>query len=316
MIFINELLEKSNKNYNDLVEYALNAHKRYRRYEIKKRTGGLRTIHHPSKELKIYQKFISKLIFLKLPVHKSVFSYKKNVSIINIANEHKNNKYLLRIDFKNFFPSIKGDNIRLFLNKNEELLNYKLSELDITLINLLVCKKNKITIGAPSSPSISNAILYDFDKKIYDKCESEKIKYSRYADDLYFSTNIPNKLSEVLKDIQNYEFPFNIKLQINQQKNIFTSKKHKRLITGLTITTEGNVSIGRERKRYIKSLINKYKYNDITPLELKYVKGYLSFLISIEPEYIQLLKNKYSEKIINELLLNPNKYRKSNLNII
>lgn len=299
-------------SHNDFVVYALNSHKRYRRYEIEKKTGGLRTIHHPSKELKIYQKFISNLIFLKLPVHQSVFSYKKNVSILNLANEHKKNRFLLRIDFKNFFPSIKGENIRLFLNQNQKNLDYKLSELDITLINLLVCKKGKLTIGAPSSPPISNAILYDFDKEVYDKCKLKNIKYSRYADDLYFSTNESNQLSEILKYIQNYTFPFTLKLKINPQKNIFTSKKHKRLITGLTITTEGEVSVGRKKKSYIKSLIYKYKNNDIKTAELEYVKGYLSFLMSIEPEYIKLLKNKYSEKILNELLLNPKKYSKNN----
>jgi RNA-directed DNA polymerase len=308
MFFIDKLLEESNKSQNDLIEYALNSHKRYRRYEIKKKTGGLRTIHHPSKELKLYQKFISNLIFLKLPVHESVFSYRKKVSILNLANEHKENKYLLRIDFKDFFPSIQGENIRLFLNKNKKLLDNKLSDLDITLINLLVCKKGKITIGAPSSPAISNTILYDFDKEIYDKCEHKNIKYSRYADDLYFSTNESNQLSEILKYLQNYTFPFNLKLKINQQKNLFTSKKHRRLITGLTITTDGKVTVGRKQKSYIKSLINKYKKINIDETEKKYLKGYLSFLISIEPEYIELLKNKYSEETINELLLNSAKY--------
>ncbi len=308
MTFLDSLTEKFEKDLNEIIDFSVSAYKRYRRFEIKKRTGGTRSIHHPSKELKSYQRFISREIFKKLPVHESVFSYLKNTSIKDLANLHKKNRYLLRLDFKDFFPSIKGENIRLFLNNT----NLDLSDLEITLINLLVCKKDKLTIGAPSSPSITNAILFEFDKEIYEMCLERNINYSRYADDLYFSTNEENQLSSILEYIYKYTFPYEINLQINNKKNIFTSKKYKRLITGLTITTDNNVSVGRKQKRYVKSLINSHKYGLLDTKELQYLKGYLNFLSYIEPNYILLLKNKYGKNIIDKLFINDYLNKKDN----
>ncbi len=300
MFFLNKMKKELEKEQDEIIDFAITAYKRYRRFEIEKKTGGKRSIHHPSAKLKLFQKYISKEIFLTLPVHKSVFSYRKNLSIKDLANLHKKNRYLLRIDFKDFFPSIRGENIRLFL-KNTDL---NLNDLEITLINLLVCKKDKLTIGAPSSPSITNAILFDFDKSLFDICSKKGIKYSRYADDLYFSTNEDNQLSSILEYMYQYKFPYEIKLKINNKKNIFTSKKHKRVITGLIITTDNNISVGRKKKQIIKSLINSYKYNNINDDKKKYLKGYLSYLLSVEPSYIINLKKKYGEDLINELLLN------------
>ncbi len=308
MTFLDSLTEKFEKDLNEIIDFSVSAYKRYRRFEIKKRTGGTRSIHHPSKELKSYQRFISREIFKKLPVHESVFSYLKNTSIKDLANLHKKNRYLLRLDFKDFFPSIKGENIRLFLNNT----NLDLSDLEITLINLLVCKKDKLTIGAPSSPSITNAILFEFDKEIYEMCLEKNVNYSRYADDLYFSTNEENKLSSILEYIYKYSFPYEINLQINSKKNIFTSKKYKRVITGLTITTDNNITVGRKQKRYIKSLINSYQYGLLDPTKLNYLKGYLNFLSYIEPQYIVLLKNKYGKDIIDKLFINDYLNKKDN----
>ena len=72
----------------------------------------------------------------------------------------------------------------------------------------------------------------------------------------------------------------------------------------MIITTDNNISVGRKKKQIIKSLINSYKYNNINDDKKKYLKGYLSYLLSVEPSYIINLKKKYGEDLINELLLN------------
>lgn len=295
-----ELIEKQlDENYLSFLRYALTASKRYKRYTIKKRTGGDRIIHHPTKKLKTYQSFIAKNIFLKMPVHDNVFSYKRNVSIKDLVDLHIENRYLLRIDFKDFFPSIKGENIREFLKENSELLDFKLSDRDITLINLTVCKNDRLTIGAPSSPAITNAILFEFDK-VMEKL-SEEIVYSRYADDLYFSTNTSNLLTQIPEKIKNYLKNYFINLKINDYKTVYTSKKHKRIILGLTITTTNKVSIGRAQKERIKSLIYKYNQDSLSIKEINYLKGYISYVYSVEPDYLNILKRKYTNGTINKL---------------
>lgn len=303
MIFINELALNFEKTPLYIFKFSTRASRQYRRYTIPKRTGGIRTIYQPSKELKSYQRYIVKKIFQKLPIHESVYSYRKNLSIKNLAEKHKNDRFLLRIDFKDFFPSIHGENIRKFLTDNKNL-PLEISDKEITLINLIVCKSNALTIGAPSSPIISNTILFDFDKDLDEYCKTNGIKYSRYSDDLYFTTSINDKLKDIIGFVKNYKFKFDMKLKINEKKNIFSSKKSKRLITGLSLTTENKVSIGRKQKRYLKSLINNFKYNNLEISKLNYLKGYLAYLKSVEPEYIDLLSKKYSEELIKELFLN------------
>ena len=300
--FISLITESYNKSYSDIFFYARKASRRYKTYAIPKKTGGQRLISQPSRELKGYQRFIVKNVFSKLPIHSSVYSYQENKNIKQMALLHKDTKYLLRIDFKDFFPSLKAEYIRKFLKSKQSILDIDLSTQDITLINMLICKGNKLTIGAPSSPVISNVLLYDFDIFFDTFSKNKNIIYSRYADDLYFSTSKPNILKDVLGEIEKYLKEYYIKLSINYEKNIFTSKKRRRTITGLNITSDGKISVGRNKKRYIKSLIFKYMQTNILPEELNYLKGYLSYLYSIEPEYINNLRRKYSNKVIAYLL--------------
>lgn len=299
--FQEEISNHFSKSYRDIFRYALRASRRYKYYTIPKRTGGTRNIAQPSKELKEYQRYIVEKIFDNLPTHDTVYSYQKEKNIKKMATKHLNAKFLLRVDFKDFFPSIKGENIRLFIKKNMHLLETSISDYDLTLINLLVCKSNKLTIGAPSSPMISNVILYDLDTYLFDKCKEEDIIYTRYADDLYFSTTHLNRLEKILPLLKQYLKSFFIRLIINEDKNIYTSKKRRQQITGLTLTTDKKLSVGRKKKRYIKSLIFKFSQQKITLEEVNYLKGYMSYLYSIEPEYIDNLRNKFGSDIIGQL---------------
>jgi RNA-directed DNA polymerase len=301
-IFQEEISSHFSKSYRDIFRYALRASRRYKSYTIPKRTGGSRDIVQPSKELKEYQRYIVSTLFNKFPIHHSVYSYQKGKNVKQMAINHLNARFLLRIDFKDFFPSIKGENIRFFLKSNMNFLETSINDYDMTLINLLVCKSNKLTIGAPSSPIISNIILYDLDTFLSDKCNEMDITYTRYADDLYFSTTHPDRLKTILPLLKQYLKTFFIKLTINEDKNIYTSKKRRQQITGLTLTTDNKLSVGRKKKRHIKSLIFKYAQQNITVQEASYLKGYMSYLYSIEPEYIEKLSKKYSNELINELL--------------
>lgn len=277
----------------------------YKNYLIKKRKKGKRLISHPAKELKLLQRWMIDNILSHLPIHKSVFSYKKGIGIQNLANVHRKNNFLLRTDFKDFFPSIKSNNIANLIQKNLSLINFQLSNKDIEIICKVVCKDGKLTIGAPSSPIISNSILYDFDEHWFEKCKKQNIVYSRYADDLYFSTNHSHKLKLVYKELIDYvnrmKSPY---LELNKNKTVFTSKKYRRIVTGLVLTPKGEISIGRQKKRFIKSLIHKCINQDISDKQLSYLRGYLAYINAVEPTFVKRLENKYGKDIIKNILSN------------
>lgn len=275
---------------------------RYKRYEIDKNNGGKRIIQHPSKELKIIQKWVAREIISHFPVHESVYSYRANRGVSNLCDRHLSDNYLLRVDFRDFFPSIKGKNVVHLVEKNLDSLESNLSKKDIKDIRLIVCRNDELTIGAPSSPAISNAILYDLDRYINEESIKLGIKYSRYADDLYFTTKTQDKLSTVLevliKYIKDSKHP---KLIINNEKTIYTSKKRKRIITGIVITSDGKKSVGRSKKRYIRSLVYKFVKNELSEEKISYLRGYLSYITSIEPEFIFRLNNKFGEDVIEKI---------------
>ncbi|WP_256824116.1 reverse transcriptase domain-containing protein, partial [Rodentibacter caecimuris] len=151
-----------------------------------------------------------------------------------------------------------------------------------------------LSIGAPTSPFISNIIMLDFDTRLSDFCAKNDIVYTRYADDLAFSTNTPNKLSllplEIEKILENIDCPK--KLKINKEKTVFTSRKHNRTLTGLVISNNGDISIGREKKRQLRAIAHKASLGLLESIEIEKFKGMLAFLLSIDPELSRSLKNK------------------------
>jgi len=159
---------------------VLTAPHRYKTYEVTKRNGkGKREIAQPSKELKYIQRIVLKEFDLmqNLPIHDSAMAYRKNIGIQDNALMHKDNQYLLKMDFSNFFPSIVPTDLIKHIEKYKGL---KLDEEDIKCLSrLFFYTKEKgsglvLSIGAPSSPYISNTLMYDFDILLQKKCELKK----------------------------------------------------------------------------------------------------------------------------------------------
>jgi RNA-directed DNA polymerase len=99
------------------------ANHRYKVYSIPKRSGaGTRQIAHPSRELKVIQSWMSVRLFRDLPVHASVYSYRQGLGIRQNAEAHKRNRFLLRLDFRDFFPSITRADVARLLNANHAQL--------------------------------------------------------------------------------------------------------------------------------------------------------------------------------------------------
>jgi RNA-directed DNA polymerase len=159
-----------------------------------------------------------------------------------------------------------------------------------------------LSIGAPSSPMLSNFFLYQFDVAIAEICSNQEIIYTRYADDLTFSTkhkeilfDIPKLITKELKD------HFGDALNVNRRKTVFSSKGHNRHVTGITIDNKSNLSLGRERKRYIKHLVHQYQLQKLDKENVFHLKGLLAFAKHIEPKFITSLEAKYTANLITQI---------------
>lgn len=285
-----------------LARVVRTASHRYKTYSIPKKTGGLRVIAHPSKELKFLQRWLIDNLFAHLPVHDSVYSYREGVGIRDHALVHARQNYLLRVDFSDFFPSIKALDIARLLNDNRERFPFRLNNQDIEIVCTIVCRNRQLTIGAPSSPILSNAVLYSVDKYWTTRCKRNNVVYSRYADDLYFSTSEPNVLVGMFAQFEQYlqelESP---KLQINRNKTVFTSRKRKRHVTGLVLSSDNKVSLGRNKKRWVRGLVYKFKNGQLSNEQTSYLRGYLAFAKEVEPSFYRSLETKYGKALLNAI---------------
>lgn len=311
MAIIQDISSLLSINAESIKKYIATCPHRYKVYSIPKRNGsGKRIIAQPAKELKFLQKYVCEKYLECLPVHDACTAYKKNTSIKDNALAHVNNNYLLKMDFHNFFHSIHPNDL---IKHIEKYLNWNdLDEDKFVLEKLFFYVQDrggdlKLSIGAPTSPFLSNTVLYDFDTEINKLCVSEKIAYTRYADDISFSTNRKDILYDfknlIIEKLTQCEYP---SITINSDKTVFLSRKTNMHITGLVLSNERKISIGRKKKRYIKSLIYKTMNNNVTDEEKMYLMGYLSFCVSVEPEFIDRLKVKYGSDIVNELMSKSN----------
>jgi len=275
----------------------------YKRYEKPKKNGGKRVIFHPCRQLKALQYAVSEIVLNNFNIHPIAHAYipGKASPLKKSAEEHASYRYTVRIDFKDFFPSIRPGDLKIRIEKA-----YTLSNSDNLLLGQILFYSGLayqgippfLPIGAPTSPVISNIVMTDLDEKFdsISKAVDQDSGISRYADDLYFSTNEKGGCRQFHKGVQRLlsktESP---RLVINENKTLYLSKGTKRVVNGLYVTPDGNVSIGRERKTKIKSMIYKHSKSPLSVEELKRAQGVLAYIQDCEPEFYNRLAQKYGE---------------------
>jgi RNA-directed DNA polymerase len=277
----------------------------YKIYTIPKKSGGVRTIAQPAKETKFLQYWLISNVFSILPVHANATAYKIGASIKVNALAHARNPYLSKFDFQEFFGSIKQSDLVRHFSRH---LEGKFSDIDLKNIARLACISPKdgtglcLSIGAPSSPILSNSIMYEFDCAVQKWCDVRRIAYTRYADDLTFSTSEKNICYEIEPMIRGLVLALGYpKLRINDKKTIHLSRKNQRRVTGIIINNEGEVSIGRARKRTISALIHHFSTGKISLEDGYKLNGLLGFSNDVEPEFVERMRTKFGHQVIDAI---------------
>ncbi|HAE65433.1 MAG TPA: RNA-directed DNA polymerase, partial [Acinetobacter johnsonii] len=240
-----------------------------------------RLITVPSPSLMMVQKWIYNHILIGKKVHYSAHGFNFNKSIITNAQMHVGHKAFLKIDLKDFFPSIP---INWIINYfKQQGYPPKIAFYMASLCTLY----NSLPQGAPTSPILSNIVFYNLDRILYKFSKKNNLIYTRYADDLVFSGHyISLKFRNfVIFLIKKYGFKVNSKktsLKINAGQNIvtgilvkdsiFVPKKYKRKLR------QEMFFIG---KFGILSHISTAKIRD--PNYIYSLMGRINFVLSIEP---------------------------------
>lgn len=307
MNLVKQLARHLGKSEYEISLFLVDAPNKYRVYKIPKRTYGHRVIAQPSKELKKYQRAF--LDIYPFPVHNAAMAYCEGKSIKDNAQAHVQNDYLLKTDLENFFNSITPT---IFWNCIEscslDTPIFTTHEKKLVESLLFWCpsktKNGKLvlSVGAPTSPTISNFCLYAFDHYLSTICNFQNITYTRYADDLTFSTKKKDILYTVIPSLQDLLVKlFSQSIRLNHSKTVFSSRAHNRHVTGVTLNNDRRLSLGRQRKRYIKHLVNQFKYDQLDKVDIRHLQGLLAFAKHIEPTFIKRLKDKYSSELIKRI---------------
>ena len=235
------------------VLYKIGIEESYKSFEIPKKAGGTRVIDSPNKQLKRIQRQLGKKIY---DIHKNYIDQKRiasNIShgfetgkgIITNARIHKIKKYLLNIDIANFFSSINFGRVQGYFNKSQEFM---FSKEVSTIISQLVCYAKKLPQGAPTSPIISNLIFNIVDLRILSLAKKYRLSYTRYADDMSFSTNNRSFKTDYIEFIKELKVLLkNSGFDINESKTRLEYYSSRQEVTGLTVNKKINA-----RRKFIK----------------------------------------------------------------
>ena len=290
------LLARSPFSDHELIVLIATAASRYKTHYIEKRGGrGQREISQPTKEIKFLQRLLVSEELNRLPIHDAAVGYRPGRSILDHAQPHASARYLLKLDFTNFFPSLKRRALEHRLT-----LDASYSKVELWILGNLLCRRVRgtstfqLSIGAPSSPHVSNYLLFEFDSRMTEYCRARHVRYTRYADDLAFSTSAPTVLDDVESEVRRLitELPY-LGLSLNEAKTINVSKKHRRTLVGLTLSNEGRASIGRHAKRELRLAIHRLSIGSLSQPEIANVQGRLAFTYAIDPEFVEHLLDRY-----------------------
>ena len=289
-----------------LTYHAYHSLNKYKEFEIPKKSGGNRIIHAPQRSLNNILRTLNVTLQYIYKVNKSSHGFVKGKSVVTNAMNHIDKGYVYNIDLKDFFTNINQARVWKRLQLPPFNLNGEKMKI-ANLISSLVCYQNDtgnnfLPQGAPTSPVLSNAICERLDRKLTGLAKRFNVMYSRYADDITFSSNhnvYENNttdvdtefIQELKRIIQNENF------EINPKKTRLQKRGYRQEVTGITVNNKLNL-----RKSYIKSIrasiyiLEKYGVKKANKIFISngYLKdskkNYVLKYISGKLEYLKMVK--------------------------
>lgn len=236
--------------------YKLPEKNKYRKFEIPKKSGGVRIIQAPVTRLSLLQQRLAEKLYKCIEEIQSdnsrflaaSYGFQKNKTIISNADCHKRRRFVFNVDIADFFGSINFGRVRGFFIRDKF---FSFDPAIATVVAQIACYENALPQGSPCSPVISNLIGNILDLRLLALARDARCTYTRYADDLTFSTNhklfpediaVQSKNSDWIvgrklrKEIENAGF------KLNDMKSRMSTRHSRQTVTGLVVNTKPNVN--------------------------------------------------------------------------
>ncbi len=239
------------------VLYKADDNARYTQFELPKRSGGMRAIHAPLGLVRELQtKMLPDLKALYRP-YPQAHGFIDGRGVASNAAEHVGKRWVLNIDLEDFFPTVNFGRVRGLFMKPP----FDMGASAATVCARIVTHRNGLPQGAPTSPILSNFIAATLDRQLQRLARQNRLTYTRYADDITFSTNLPTfppaivtrralqgGLLQVEAGDALTEAVSRSGFAINRAKVRLQGRYVRQSVTGLTVNERVNVARARIRK--------------------------------------------------------------------
>ncbi len=289
--------------------YKVPAEQKYTTFAIPKKSGGERQIDAPVPRIKRLQKKLADLLYAcaaEIEAELEATGKKKNklshafrqgFSIVTNAKVHRNRRYVLNLDLKDFFPSLNFGRVRGFFLKNNAFL---LSPKAATIIAQIACHNGRLPQGSPCSPVLSELLTHFLDIRLATLARKYQCTYSRYADDLTLSTNqkefpaplaVETAIGWIIGDILKQKIE-NSGFSINDAKTHMQLRARQQTVTGLVVNEKVNV-----RQDYYKRaramahslfMTGGYNIDGIAKTTLDSIEGILNHVYHVKERLIDI----------------------------
>jgi len=261
----------------------------YVRYTIPKGNGGRRTILAPKAELKAIQRKILSELLDKTIVSPMAHGFVKARSIVTNAKQHVGREFLLRLDLKDFFPSITFKRARgMFISLGysfavASVLGLLCTEYDRepfdrdgTIYYVSIGKRHLVQ-GAPTSPTLSNLSAYHLDHRLNGLAKKRNFTYTRYADDLTFSGNSLDDTLRIL-DIAQRIIPEEGFI-VNTKKTHIFRQSSRQMVTGIVVNQQ--TSTPRQLRRKVRAILHNAKQTGLEAQNKEQHENFRAYLLGL-----------------------------------
>lgn len=264
----------------------------YVAFAIPKRSGGERIILAPKRRLKALQRKLLDLLAQHLPVSPAAHGFRKGRNTLSNARDHVGQKVVVRFDLQDFFPHCSWQRVRGLL------VAYGYSFPVATCLALLMTESERQPVetpaglvyvpvrqrycvqGAPTSPALANALTLKLDHRLSGLARKLGFRYTRYADDLTFSSSEMARLGVLQRAVTAIVEAEGFRL--NPSKTRVMRQGRRQTVTGVVVNQVAGLS--RQQRRQLRAALHQAAGQPDAQLS-----GMLAYLHGLNPEQARRL---------------------------
>lgn len=265
----------------------------YTRHTMLKRDGSLRVLDEPDPELKLEQRRILHEILRDLPVHAAVHGFVEGRSIHTNAVVHVDAEVLVRVDLRDFFPSVTTARVAGLFRRAG------CPDDEAARLALVCTLDGRLPQGAPTSPALANAACHRLDRRLAGFAAHIGWRYTRYADDLTFSAPrgavgpaaypVGALVAAVTRFARDEGF------QVNERKTELAGPGEQLRVTGLIVNGPGGPRVSRKATRSLRSALHHAQAGSLTEREADRLRGLVTHVAHTNPALGERLRHRLDE---------------------